>query len=303
MKYIITTFFFLIFVNSTSACDVCGCSAGGSYLGILPQFQKNLFGMRYNYQTFSHPNSETSFNGASKALSDEFHNTDTWVRYYPSNRIQLLAFVPYKVRQRVETEKTTTIHGLGDISFLLNYVLINTGDSTHKAWKNTLLVGGGVKLPNAKYRQRDAKKQLLPAAFQLGTGAYAYTLGATYTTRYRNWGLNTDAYYRIQTENESTYQFGNQFSASAALFYWKNKGKTTILPHAGVQYESFDKDYEWAFVKPYTGGSLLMSSMGIDLYHKRAVFSSSFQIPMAQQIPSNQPAPQWRASVGLAVLF
>jgi hypothetical protein len=303
MKRIVSAIFIFLFVHSASACDVCGCSAGGSYLGILPQFQKNILGVRYSYRAFNHPNSETSFNGLSKVLTDEFHSSEAWLRYYPSDRIQVLAFVPYKVHQRNETEKTTTIQGLGDVSFLVNYVLINTGDSLHKAWKNTLLVGGGIKLPTAKYRQRDINKQLLPAAFQLGTGAYAYSIGAIYTTRYRNWGLNTDAHYRIQTENESTYHFGNQFTASGSLFYWKNKGKTTILPHAGIQYEFFDKDYEWGFVKPYTGGSLLLSSTGIDLYHKRAIISSSFQLPLAQNIPSNQPAPQWRASIGLAVLF
>ena len=49
MRYL---FVFVLLAGATTvalACDVCGCSAGGNYFGILPRFGKHFLGIRYQY--------------------------------------------------------------------------------------------------------------------------------------------------------------------------------------------------------------------------------------------------------------
>ena len=44
----------LIFISfsAAEACDVCGCSLGGNYFGILPMFNKNFVGIRWSQAEF-----------------------------------------------------------------------------------------------------------------------------------------------------------------------------------------------------------------------------------------------------------
>ncbi|MDX1912152.1 MAG: hypothetical protein SFV22_11725 [Saprospiraceae bacterium] len=42
----------LAMLPAASACDVCGCSIGGNYFGILPQFHRNFAGFRWAQQSF-----------------------------------------------------------------------------------------------------------------------------------------------------------------------------------------------------------------------------------------------------------
>ncbi len=273
-------------------------------MGILPQFQKNLAGVKYSYLSFKNPASDLYANVNQTVVQDQAHTTNLWTRFYPSKKWQFFVFVPYKVHTRnYSIGNQDQIQGLGDASFLANYVLLNTGDSIGKIWKNTLLVGGGVKIPTGKYRQRDLKQTLLPTNFQIGNGAYTLTLNAIYTLRYKKWGLNTDAFYRINSTNESYYKTGNQSNASIALFYWKTIKNLSVLPNVGLYGEHFAADEEFDVSLPYSGGSMLLMNTGLDFYYKRLVFAFLYQIPVAHQIPSGQTSPQNRFSAGISILY
>lgn len=303
MKYTLI-YIVLLFSISASACDICGCSAGGSTMGILPQFQKNLAGIRYSYLSFNNPAADLYSNTNRSVAQDQAHTTNLWTRFYPAKRWQVFAFVPYKVNTRHYTNGTSDeIQGLGDASFLVNYVLLNTGDSIGRNWKNTLLIGGGVKLPTGKYRQRDKQQTLLPTNFQIGNGAYTFSVNTIYTVRYKKWGLNMDAFYRANTTNESFYRTGNQSTASLALFYWKTIKNLSVLPSLGLYGENFAADSEYDLALPFSGGSALLINTGLDFYYKRAVISALYQIPLAYQIPSGQTSPNGRISAGISFLF
>ena len=300
-----TILIFALFVSfTTNACDICGCSAGGSTMGILPQFQKNLAGFRYSYLSFKNPAVDLYNNSNLTVTQDESHTTNLWARFYPANRWQIFAFVPYRLNTRhYNSGESIQIQGLGDVSFLVNYVLINTGDSIGKNWKNTLLLGGGLKLPTGKYRQRDNQLTLLPTNFQIGNGAYTFTTNLIYTIRYKKWGLNSDAFYRINTSNESFYKTGNQVTASLSLFYWKTINNLSILPNVGLFGEIFFNDSEYDINLPYSGGRSLLLNTGLDIYYKRLVFAALYQSTLAYQIPSGQTSPKGRVSIGVAFLF
>lgn len=52
MRTLFLTVALLAFGSVASACDVCGCSIGGNYFGILPQFHRHFVGIRYSEQSF-----------------------------------------------------------------------------------------------------------------------------------------------------------------------------------------------------------------------------------------------------------
>ncbi len=294
----------MVMVSSEAlACDICGCAMSGNYGGIYPQFTKSIIGFRYGFQRFQHPNTDLNFNGTSRVLRDEFSTYELWGRFYPHPRIQVFAFVPFKNHVREETERITGISGIGDASLMINYTLFNTADSTYSKWGHALLLGLGVKLPTARYFQRDETGALLPAQFQLGTGAYTFSFHSNYTLRYDAWGLNFDYAHRMNEENERSYQFGDQQAASANLFYRFTPRDFAVLPNAGFSFEYYGTDTEFGMEKEQTGGELWLANAGADIYFNRFFFRCSVQVPLRQKIPFAQPKTEPRLSLGIAYTY
>ena len=301
-------FSFILYLLSFSmySCDICGCAAGTNYLGVLPQFDRNLAGMRFQYSKALHPYGNYNTNDkSSQVLEDHFYSTEAWLRYYLSDRWQLFVNVPYGINQRVETNRTTTIQGIGDIRLNLNYTLINYGDSITRDWKNLLLIGAGAGLPTGKYQQRDDAQLMLPALFQIGTGAFSYQVNLNHTVRYRyrTWGLNTWAMYRFRGENELSYDFGDYASFTSTLFYWGEHKLGYYMPNLGISYDHFDRDYQYESVKPETGGEVWNLNAGFDLYIGKFLINVFTQFPLAQNIPGAQPANQGTVGGGLSYFF
>ncbi len=296
--------FFTLLSFRAMACDICGCAAGSSYLGVLPQFDQNLFGLRLQYSQALHPSTNFNTNDVnSQVLEDRFYTTEAWMRYYPAKRWQLFVHLPYAVHQRVETNRVTSIEGVGDIRLDLNYTLLDYGDSITTSWKNLLLLGGGVQLPTGKYQQRDDTRLMLPALFQIGRGTFHYNLNLIHTLRYRTWGLNTNLRYTFRGENELSYAFGDQFSGAVSLFYWGETSSFAYLPSLGITLDHFAQDYQYDALKPYTGGTLMHFTAGADLYVQRLLLTTFVQIPLVQDIPSVQPATNFNAGIGVSMFF
>ena len=303
IKYLSTAMLALLFANYSYGCDFCGCAPGGNYTGIFPQFSKNILGVRHRYQSFNHPRTALNYNGESRVLTDVYRTTEIWGRFYPHPRIQLFVFVPYRSHERTESLRSTVIDGIGDISAMANYAVINTGDSLGRAFRHTLLVGAGVKLPTGKYQQRDADRTMLPAQFQIGTGGYTLSANVNYTLRYENLGINSDLSFRHNTANEWGYRFGAQTAATANVFYWINAGKTAILPSAGLAWEYYERDTEFDRAKEVTGGEVVLANAGVDLYFPRFFVQASAQKPLDQNLPFAQPKGKLRLTVSVAFTF
>ncbi len=286
------------------ACDICGCAPGTSYLGVLPQFDQNITGMRFSYNRLVHPSSNyNTVDVDSRVLEDRFHTSEAWLRFYPHKRVQAFVFVPYRVHQREETDRTTTLNGLGDIRVQASYTLLDYGDSILSDWKHLLLLGGGVSLPTGKYQQRDDTRLMLPAAFQLGSGSTDYLLSALYTLRWRTWGVNTNAQYWFRGENELTYNYGNRTTLSSALFYWGETKHFAYLPAIGVSADWFAQDAQYDAVKPATGGTLVQLTAGLDVYLDRFLVNTFVQLPVYQEIPAAQASNSLSIGLGVSVFF
>ncbi len=270
-----------IFITSkASACDVCGCSMGGTNLGILPQFHKNFIGLHYFYRGFS--SEHTILGTVTKSTSQElFQTTELRGRFHLNKRVQLFVLLPININQQTENSVTSTFTGLGDITTFANYSIYNNGDSLSKRWKHNLQLGGGVKLPTGSYKKLDESNILNPN-IQTGTGSFDILLDAIYTVRYKKWGLNNTAFYRFNTANSNEFKFGNRFTLATSFFYWANIKGYSLLPSIGINYEKADKDVHNSFIVDQSGGSSLFTTYGLDFYYHSFTFGVNYQLPVYQ---------------------
>ncbi|MFN8414849.1 MAG: hypothetical protein U0U66_00810 [Cytophagaceae bacterium] len=303
LKLKILILLILIVHSKSFACNICGGSSGGNYLGILPQFTKNFIGLRYNHKAYYYQNPVISTIGTGR-LQNEYYNTiELWGRVYPTKNIQLFFFLPYSVNRRIEDTREVSIQGIGDASILANYQIIKrTADSLK--FKHVLLAGFGLKLPTGKYQQRDENKTMFPISFQIGNGAYSFIFNAIYNIRYKRVGINTDFSYRINSTNELYYKPGDQFTYSFSFFYWQNiKNKISFLPQTGIYYENYGKDVEYDITKEGTGGQNMFWNLGMDVYYKRFIVGALLQMPVLADNSYLLPQVQNRFITNVSFMF
>lgn len=280
----------LLMVASLSqaiACDVCGCSLGGNYFGILPLYNKNFVGLRWSQAKF-HSYIAPTQNLTAQQSNDTYSKLELWGRYYLTKKIQLFAFVPYAYNNMNGTDQVVSASGLGDINLMANYVIINTGEIADD-FRHTLIGGGGIKLPTGKFDLED-KGKIINRNFQLGTGSVDFNLNAVYTLRYKKAGVNFETGYKINTRNRQDYLFGNQYRASGQLFFWQKFGPLSLLPHAGVNYEQAAMHKDGDIIQVNTGGNAWLGSGGMDIYINRFTLGINYQKPVAQHYNSDGTA-------------
>lgn len=300
-------FTLLLAVSATAgyACDVCGCSLGSNYFGILPQFNKHFVGIRWHYSVFS-----AQMNHISRLLEDEYshdmyHQLELWGRFYVTPRVQIFASLPYSMNFMRGSHQRVTASGLGDVSLIANYTLINTGEDVGNPWRHTLLAGGGIKLPTGDFRQQD-QDELVNPNFQLGTGSYDAVANLLYTVRYQKVGLNLGTTHQFNTANPEGYRFGNQWNASAQFFYWQQMKAWSVLPHVGMYYERAAMHTERDIRQVNTGGDALFAQAGLDGFYRNVSLGVTYKNPVRQRMNSDQIAEinaQDRWVVGLICTF
>ncbi len=303
LQFILIISIILNTTNNTFGCDICGCSVGGSYMGILPQFQNNFAGIRYQQRSFRSEHL-TLFPGEQALVTKEkFYTTELWGRYVPHQKIHLFAFAPYNYYTKDEGQIHSVVSGLGDISLIANYIVFNNGNIDSIAWKQALQIGTGIKLPTGKSNNIQQHSGLLIPSLQAGTGSFDFPVNLIYTIRKERLGANLEANYRINTSNIRGYRFGDRVSSSLRLFYWQYINNVSLLPHTGINYEYAFIDSNNGIIEEYTGGKGFWWSTGLDFYYKRIVFNLNAQVPIYQYIAQGQVVSNPRINAGLSFLI
>lgn len=275
----------LAFAPAASGCDVCGCSIGGNYFGILPQFHRHFVGLRWSEQSFRSAHSITAARAGQFDSEESFRSADVLGRFYVLPRLQMLVLAPYHEFRRVENHLETRSGGLGDMSLLASYVLLDTGDSTRRKWQHTLTLGGGVKAPTGQHNRTNPEDELLHPNLQPGSGTTDFMLSAAYTLRRGAWGLTTDVLGRLNTANrQQDYRFGNRISGSTKVFYWKNIRKLALLPNAGVFADAAGVNHGDADFTEGTGGFIALATLGLDVYAGHFSAGFTYQQPLYQNL-------------------
>lgn len=271
MKHIISLTLVLLCSNAATACDVCGTSSGSQGLGLLPQMYRHFAGLQYQYKTYNSVHPALS-DTRPDTHSDEYYQTvQAWGRVCIGKKWQLFAFVPYRYNTYVSENIQTNNGGLGDISLLASYALIQTLDRSTSALQHRLQAGVGIKAPTGKYTGITERELASLPNIQPGTGAWDIPMNINYTLRYKKAGFNTDVMYTLTTPNTDRYKYGNRLNTQLTGFYWLQAGEISILPQILIRneyalhdYDNYDKNW----LNEQTGGNIFSTGCGVQVYYR-----------------------------------
>lgn len=274
-------------------CDACGCSANGGSMGFSSMLNSNFVGIRYIHQSYK--SRDGVFNN-SPWIDENFNTAQLWARVPVTERIEVMALVPYHFNNREKATGKENIDGLGDITLMGFYTLFGTKSDSATVFHKFQL-GAGVKAPTGKYDS--ANNGSINPSFQLGTGSWDYTLASEYTVKKNNLGLNATVNYVFKTGNEKNYQFGNQFNYAATLFYSAKIDNLDIVPQLGLAGEKYDKNKDHGEDVPLTAGDILFGKMGVELGLQKFSLGLSTMLPINQNLTGGRVEANYRWSLNL----
>ena len=293
LKYILL-FFFVAAVNSTKACDVCAGGSRFSFSGLRPLNQQHFVALSHQYQSFKHPLSSFSSSGEGRVLRDSYQSINVEGLYSLGKKWQLGIMVPFKTHSRIEEHRETQIRGVGDITVGPSFRWLSIANDS-SLFKHFLRAEFMLGLPTGKYMQRDASLSMLPAFFQLGTGAWSYALNLRYSLIMGDLGISLSTSYTQFSSNELDYKLGSISSIDLPLFYLFRLGTWEIIPQVGMTYENISRDSQYGVLNQNTGSSRYLFSSVLSIKRGAWIASFSARSVVNQQLPELQPraSKQW----------
>ena len=269
------------------ACDICGCGVGNNYIGILPDFHKHIFGLRYRYNSLlTHIGADG--NPTYLTSTERYNTVEAWGGWNITSKLRIMASVPYSFNERIQQGISKSKDGLGDITASAYYELLNKKQTVFnsKLFIQNLWIGGGIKLPIGKYNPADKENANENTnLFQLGTGSTDFLVGFMYDARLQDAGINVTANYKLNTGNKYSYLYGNKLNVNTQAYYKINiKNKLTLAPNAGVQYETAQTDTDNKFNVSISGGNLLLGTLGLEVSTKKIAIGGNWQTPLSQNL-------------------
>lgn len=301
-KHIITLLIVFLTALSSHACDICGCGLGNYYIGMVPQFNKGFFGLRYQYRYFH----TQLISDKSQYSDDYFHTVELWGGLNLGKHFQVLAFVPYSFNYQNSDDGVKRSNGMGDVAALLNYSLLEKTSLTHsqKLVYQQLMVGGGIKLPTGSSNIDPTDPDIVALAnSQLGSGSTDFMLNAAYTIRVDKLGFSTNLNYKINTPNKERYQFGNRITSNSFIFYSIKARRLSLTPNLGALYEQAAANKLQGSEVDQTGGHALLGVAGLELSVKNVNFGVNAQLPLAQDYAMGQTKTRVRAMAHITFGF
>jgi hypothetical protein len=293
MKKLLIILFIAAMPATSWACDICGCGVGSYYLGILPDFSDKFVGIRYQSKLLT--THLGPIGNRTPLTSDEtYQSMEVWGAWNFGSRWRALAILPYNINTR-ELDQGDIVgkkEGLGDALAMLNYKLFESRITTSnsKFLAHSLWLGAGIKAPTGKYEDGEQLMPDSPNNFQLGSGSTDFMVNAAYDVRLMDVGFNLNTSYKINTENQYGYRYGNKFTGNLLVYYKFNiQDKIRIAPNVGLLYETQPQDKLYNQYDVYqSGGSLLSNVLGVEINLGQFSFGANYQIPMSQNLANNR---------------
>jgi hypothetical protein len=287
-KLFISIGFAVLFSFTIKACPICGCGGGNLYMGLMPDFKYHFVGFRYHYTQYH----TQLISDPSQYSTNYYNSVELWGGMRVSNKLQLLAFVPYYMNKQIDDDGTTRTQGLGDITVMGQYLVFKSSKrvGNRKTLNQQLWFGGGIKLPTGPFNadMLDSNTTVADINAQIGTGSVDFLLNGMYAISIRNFGLNVSANYKINTVNDENYKFGNKFTSNLIAFYNVSAGQTTITPNIGVGYENVAINSLQKKDVPFTGSQIITAIAGVEMNFGKISMGINGQLPVAQNFAEGQ---------------
>lgn len=293
-------------ISTTMACDICGCGAGSNYLGILPDFNAKIIGLRFRNSGIR---THVGTDGQNTYLTTlEYYNTfELWGGWNIGTHFRVMATLPVSYDTKSSADGNVSKTGLGDATVQGFYHLLG---KKSMAFKNKMLIqdlwiGGGIKLPTGKYNPLDEETTNENAnLFQLGTNSFDFIVTGMYDIRLQDMGLNIAASYKMNTTNKYGYNYGNKLSTNAQLYYkFRVKESLTLSPNAGLSYENAATDLNDGNAVFTSGGYALFGTAGLEVKYKNIAIGGNWQPSITQDLAAGIVQARNKMMVHVAVMF
>ena len=112
--FLILCSFVFVSISQANACDVCGCSLGGYYFGVLPNGQLHFVGLRYQTASFNALIDNRLFED--EYSDDTYRRTELIGGYSITKKLMLTFNLPYSINtmegnlQNVRSNGLVTLH-------------------------------------------------------------------------------------------------------------------------------------------------------------------------------------------------
>lgn len=276
------------------ACEACGCSSTMGF-DLSYNFRSNSISVIYSRNAFE------SNLGRAVELKDQFNTMSFNGRYYVSDKIALLAVIPYHSNQRTDIESKQSVSGIGDARFLASYKLI---DSNKKSRKIYFDAGLGVKLPTGRY---DAKihDTNLPENFNIGNGSVGLLGQFNFLYTLSTWTIGLSNVYAYHLESSSGYLFGNQNISQINFSRRIGLSKTVqLIPTLGLLSEVILKDtYANGIEVNHSGGQGLFGNMNVGVRIKNFYFGASYSPSLTSNYSADEVIANSRMAMQLNYFF
>jgi len=298
--------FLLLSFSEAMACDICGCGAGSSYIGLLPDFSKNIAGLRYRYNNIQ---THLGVGGSRTHLTtDEWYRTvEFWGATTIRKKIRLMYALPVGFNSREKQHQRFNSNGIGDVQLNAFYNLLQkkAAVGTTRLLVQSLWLGAGIKLPTGKYIAANRTEASTdPNVFQLGSGSTDFMLNGMYDIRLQDLGMSVQASYRMNTANKFEYQYGNKFSLNTQLYHKFRINKNWLIsPNTGIQWESSQTDLDQNFKVNVSGGNMTLFTLGTELNYRTMMLGANWQVPIQQNLANGFIESGNKAMVHLSFLF
>jgi hypothetical protein len=282
MKKSLIGLFVMIVAYSSNACDICGCGVGNFNPYMFPHLAQKFISVGYNYRYYR--------TNAHDDLGNEMLNKE----YYQSislagqitlaGKLELMGYLPFQSNLQKGPEGSKSLNKLGDAIFLANYRLYDH-ISSHDQLRQTIVAGGGVKLPTGSYHfEEGSEEQVDNPNFQAGTGSTDFLLSGSYSVRYEKFAMSTGITYTMNTSNRDEHRFGNRLLTVVQFKYVKDAGGMSVIPNIGIVIDKMDEDKQSGVVIDHTGGHNIQATIGLDLNNRKIAAGIFYSEPVNQNL-------------------
>lgn len=313
MKKMIMAITILFVALNANACSICGAGIGNLYLGLYPSFDTKFIGLRYTYSDYRTllKNDNTQFS------NNTFNSFEIYSGINFTKKWQLYAFIPYQKSNQVSDDGSGSNQGLGDITILTNYQMINQRKvlNNKKLLIHNMWIGGGVKFGSGTFNidPHNPSIMLADVNTQMGTGSNDFILNLRDIHQIDKLGLATTVSFNFNTKNKLGYQYGDKFTLNSIAYFNFNHKNATITPNIGLKYENVAGNKLDGILilltegidngSYHTGGKTLSGIGGVEFSIKKISLGVNINLPIQQNVAASQVNLKWKGFVHMTYSF